>query len=361
MNYSTSLVLVAWYTQWLLRMSTISGFQTIRNLDNRRNLVKRSPDIQRDKINEDPKLGSTVSTTCVDNIIFIVHGVGTGDSSLATSAEKFRQTLDTVKEKSFKSAACETHVEVINWKSDIKAEQKSLLDRLKPAASGDVNDLRDMLNSAAADIMYYLTPWRKEALVANVTNKLNTAYSNLLESDPSRFRGAKVALVAHSLGSLIVYDILSSDSDKTLTFPVDFVFAWGSPLAAYLSMKSANNDKINLPTKMGRYFNIYHPLDPLAFRQEAIFFGEEPQQAMQLRKWFTSPFRKQPKPDDLYDVTPRIDYVLPSSIYDAVGITEVLMIKSHSSYWASTDIALHILSKLTGTDTEPFFDNDWSE
>lgn len=355
MNYHAILFVYLYYTQLLVRLSKSSALLSHGRLTPRRGLVRRSPDLYREEYSTLPTDTSN-STAPVDHIIFIVHGVGTENSRLASSAMKFRQTLDTVKGHSFKDTPCETHVEVINWKKTVKKEQLSLLQRLKPSASADVDEMRDTINNAATDLMYFLTPSRKESLVSDVTNQLNTAYETLLETDPTRFRNAKVAIVGYSMGAMIVYDILSSP--ESLVFPVHSFFSWGSPLAAYLSIENSN--ELQLPRALRHYFNIYHPLDPFGFRQEPLIVGYQSKPAEQLRKWFTLPFSGEDKSNTQGGVQ-RIDYVLPTSLYDTVGITELLMLQSHSSYWTSTDVAFHILLTLTGVDGDVFFDNEWTE
>eukprot|EP01133_Synstelium_polycarpum_P010910 gene10910-12715_t len=82
-----------------------------------------------------------------------------------------------------------------------------------------------------------------------------------------KFRGL-VSIVAHSLGSVICWDILSK---KHVTFKVENVYAIGSPLGIFLRLNGNEMGKMDI-TKVipqcSNWFNIFSPTDPVAYRIE---------------------------------------------------------------------------------------------
>ena len=62
-------------------------------------------------------------------------------------------------------------------KNEIYADQMEILDRLKPESTDSaVTEIRDSLSSAAADLIFYMTPHRKQAVITDVTRQLNAAH-----------------------------------------------------------------------------------------------------------------------------------------------------------------------------------------
>jgi len=292
------------------------------------------------------KNGRKTNPKTCEFIVFVVHGIGGTDAGLERNTDQFRDALETVRAASFRAVPCETHVVLINWKKTIAAEQENLLSPLRPESSGEACSLRDFSNSVAADVMYYMAPSRKGALVGDVCAQLSSAYATLQESDPERYANAKVAIVAYSLGSLIVYDLLTEKA--RLGFVVHWLFLWGSPLSAYLALTSPPSTKHKLP--LASYYNIFHPLDPLAFRQEPLFYGEAARPAVPLSHWFREDAASAALEVAEAEEPRRLDFVLQAP--GGGGIVRLMVVWSmydaHGVYWDNKDVALFILHRLTG-------------
>jgi hypothetical protein len=76
-------------------------------------------------------------------------------------------------------------------------------------------------------------------------------------------QGEKLVLVTHSMGTMVAYDVLRNCPDCP---PVDTLFTLGSPLGVQevqdqLVAKDAK--KVDFPPALGRWINIYDPLDPV--------------------------------------------------------------------------------------------------
>jgi hypothetical protein len=141
--------------------------------------------------------------------------------------------------------------------------------------------LRYINNDILSDVLFYFTSFHGQQLINIVTQCLNDTYKKFCAKNPD-FDG-KVSIVAHSLGSIICYDILAHQDDgvedpsnpsypQTQThFPIvypkldflpDFLFGLGSPLAAVLVMRGQSFESYRVPTKV-KYFNIFNLYDPM--------------------------------------------------------------------------------------------------
>lgn len=76
-----------------------------------------------------------------------------------------------------------------------------------------------------------------------------------------------------------------------LAFPVPYLFAAGSPIATFLTMRGASAQPTDpchgphlLPPNT-RVFNIFHSVDPLAYRLEPLIFSSERQPAVPVGPW----------------------------------------------------------------------------
>ena len=157
--------------------------------------------------------------------------------------------------------------------------------------------LRSFANDTLLDVLYFMSPEHHDLLIDIVTNEMNDVVE--------RFRSltgysGKISIMAHSLGSIITWDILSHQRPKInpssdasfqsptstlpdisapltsaypqLSFPVTNTFILGSPVAVFLLIRNKNQP---LPSNYSlpgckRIFNIFHPYDPAAYRIEPL-------------------------------------------------------------------------------------------
>ena len=288
----------------------------------------------------------------VEWVIFVVHGVGGTDADLEKSAEEFRHALDSAKNSlsggkvthpSDSPHAPTTHVELINWKKKVADEQQSLLAPLKPESRGDVGKYRDMVNSAAADILFYMSNARKSAILQDVKKQLNSMHTKLVSDN--RFASVRIAVVGYSLGSMIVSDILSTSDD--LKFPVSALFLWGSPLSAYKSLTEPSVPRLSLPFKL-RYFNIMHPHDPLAFRQDALVHQAPPRPPVPLGHGRDGALKEGV---GVGGPNQPVDFLLHATAAPGGPLAAVHMLQAHLGYWSNPDVALFILIQLAAAET----------
>ena len=299
---------------------------------------------------------SVVVEQGIRNIILIVHGVVSTDAGLETNLEKTRQAFEQVRQQG--NPPC--HVELINWKAGVIGLQSSLFDRIIPRGSLPVES-RVFVAYSISDVAFYLTPSHCELIKSLVVSLLNKRITEL--KNDTKFANAKITLVGYSLGSVIVHDILT-ELPSRLDFEVSHVFFWGSPLAAYLSVKDSQfqRGRFDIPKKFN-VFNIYHPHDPVAFRIEPLFYHMESDiaDAEPVPVWDASNSSSSTKNgwnslfgfganSDRNTSAPlapkrRLDYVLQESVTESFS-HQFSMLTAHHSYWSSRDVALFMLKKI---------------
>ncbi|KAF4675394.1 hypothetical protein FOL47_007852 [Perkinsus chesapeaki] len=346
----------------------------------------------------------------VDHIILVVHGIGPGDEHLNNNLDMMRETFEFVRLHWFWSMKVDCHIEMINWKKHVRESQKRMFEKITPArlSGGEqYHDTRMLLNVATADIIYYITPDKRQIILDTVTKLLNDTVSRLQSSHPQRYANSRVSLVGHSLGSVILYDILK-EAANPLKFEVDRFFLWGSPLAVFLSINNSTeqNDEssltpqtiFHLPNRLPIY-NVFHPHDPVAFRLDPLVSLDYPKESLVLPHWQNNELRsfthmrpvtvinrsnRKPKRDanpsrqnmrrswmeamfrtstEDEEVTSshsdiagssgtvgRVDYALQESTTEGIvhSVHRMSIISAHSCYWNSRDLATFMLKVLAG-------------
>ncbi|XP_038074819.1 phospholipase DDHD1-like [Patiria miniata] len=274
----------------------------------------------------------------ISHLVFVVHGVGQimDRSSIIKSCSDLRKGADKTINKHFPDLtgpACTKRIEYlpVEWRSSLSLDS-GVVSAITPQK---LKGLRHVLNSTGMDILYYTSPLYRSEIVKGLHLQLCRLYSLFCSRNPGfEPNGGKVSIFAHSLGSVIVYDILTGwnpihlydqylnheqgshpdlDSvsdhhqelatelnearkkvaeleDKLLAtnqvavsikspkldFQIDSFFCVGSPLAVFLVMRgyrAQGNGSIShiIPKSIcKRIFNIYHPADPVAYRLEPL-------------------------------------------------------------------------------------------
>ena len=270
--------------------------------------------------------------------LFCVHGIGASAESIEENRRGLEYALSQIGER-------DVIVESVNWKLDVTNEQESLLERLFLVEGHNrVIRQKQWAAAAAADVLFYMRKKRRAKMIENTINQLNNIYQTRLPE----IRQARIALIGHSLGSMIVYDILSNLPNNNLQLHVDVWFLWGSPLSAYkaLTTKKKSPIVISVPQHT-RYFNVINPLDPVAFRQEPLINRDEHSEPILIPSWCQD--------TKYFNINSRFDFILNNrlpwlskALPGDLGslLTTTSMIDAHSSYWKSQDLAAFTVSQL---------------
>uniref|UniRef100_A0A182MN15 DDHD domain-containing protein n=1 Tax=Anopheles culicifacies TaxID=139723 RepID=A0A182MN15_9DIPT len=273
----------------------------------------------------------------IDHLLFMVHGIGEACDL------RFRRVEEVVDEfRSISAQLVQSHyrssfdrgdvgrVEIlpISWHDDLHSEESGVDEKLKSITLPSIPKLRHFTNDTLLDVLFYTSPMFCQSIIDAVGKSLNRLYTLFCQRNPT-FDG-RVSLAGHSLGSLILFDLLchqkrveqkqpsepensenpDDDSVSPLTphhsvvkhrplvrkcsqqinyevgpagtgqpyitypqlmFQPKMFFALGSPIGMFVTIRGidALGLDFKLPTCDG-FFNIFHPYDPVAYRIEAL-------------------------------------------------------------------------------------------
>ncbi|CAL1526177.1 unnamed protein product [Lymnaea stagnalis] len=266
------------------------------------------------------------------HLVFVIHGIGQkmDTGSIVRCTKELRDRVRYMRSKmfpEFDGTSQRAEFLPVQWRSSLKLDG----DTVESVTPHKMKGVRSVLNSSAMDVLYYTSPlYRSE-----ITNSLKTELSRLYQMFCSRHpyfepSNGKVSIVAHSLGAVISFDIITGwnpvhlydqlmksllaeeeenakgnnevlqDVDvakqkvkdleemmksirarqgkttKSLPFSVENLFSIGSPLAVFLALRgvrpqgSGSSSHIIPCTLCKHLFNIFHPSDPVAYRLEPL-------------------------------------------------------------------------------------------
>ncbi|XP_070132827.1 proline-rich protein 36 isoform X2 [Drosophila bipectinata] len=263
----------------------------------------------------------------VDHLLFMVHGIGSACDLKMRPVEEvvddFRIIAQQLVQSHYKNSTdmgLVGRVEVlpISWHSHLHSEELGIDEKLKSITLESIPRLRNFTNDTLLDVLFYTSPKYCQKIMNTVADALNEVYLKYRMRHPE-FNGG-VSLSGHSLGSLILFDLLchqeplkeSEEENKNpdqlplkaqkvqlpnndllpkevsyamgpagtgqpvinytqLIFHPKKFFALGSPIGMFVTIRGI--DKLgldfSLPTCPG-FYNIFHPFDPVAYRIEAL-------------------------------------------------------------------------------------------
>ncbi|DAZ95455.1 TPA: hypothetical protein N0F65_013024 [Lagenidium giganteum] len=283
----------------------------------------------------------------VDHLVLIVHGMGDALKTIdIINVVTLRSIIDCAGSLRdlHKEALRSQHFEhlkgrkprveflPIEWHS--KLHMEGLDNGIRDVTLPAIHKLREFANDTVLDVLFFMSPTFHQVILEQVAQEMNRVFE-LFQSRNKGWTGEraahrkKVSIIAHSLGAIISFDILShqtqtpkkmdeegldfenangleamfvekmkersrSESDKhtwdrmqrnmatnnerkrpssdvpRLAFRVENLFCLGSPVGLFLKVRGQKLQRdFCLPTCL-RLFNIYHPYDPVAYRIEPI-------------------------------------------------------------------------------------------
>ncbi len=220
----------------------------------------------------------------------------------------------------------------VQWRKTLNLEIDGLAASLMPPG---ISSLRHVLHSTAVEVLFYLTPMHRRAILDSVVYSLNVVYNKFMARNPD-FDG-QISLFAHSLGSVLCWDVLCNQGSLSresvdlaslghrhasstkspaslpspgppawapgsleigrLAFDVDNFIVAGSPLGCFLALRGVNQATgLGLGTpasaalmhtnpanpgsadglpRCKRMYNVYHPLDPVVYKLEPLAYSPE--------------------------------------------------------------------------------------
>uniref|UniRef100_A0A2C9K0T3 DDHD domain-containing protein n=1 Tax=Biomphalaria glabrata TaxID=6526 RepID=A0A2C9K0T3_BIOGL len=266
------------------------------------------------------------------HLVFVIHGIGQkmDTGSIVRCTKELRDRVRYMRTKmfpDFDTTSQRAEFLPVQWRSSLKLDG----DTVESVTPHKMKGVRSVLNSSAMDVLYYTSPLYRSEITASLKTELIRLYQMFCSRHPY-FEpcNGKVSIVAHSLGAVISYDIitgwnpvnlydqlmnslLAEEEDnakdnaeilqdvaiaknkvqeleemmksirarqrkniKSLPFQIENLFCIGSPLAVFLALRgirphgTGSTDNI-LPTSLCKHiFNIFHPSDPVAYRIEPL-------------------------------------------------------------------------------------------
>ncbi|ABN64301.2 predicted protein [Scheffersomyces stipitis CBS 6054] len=266
----------------------------------------------------DLEVSAASSNREIDHLVLCVHGIGQvlggkyESVNFTHSINVLRKTMRTVykEDKRYKALAYPKDESVettknnriqvlpISWRHKVDfhpskpiesfdSKGKHRLPTLSQINVDGVKALRSLLGDVVLDILLYYEPKYANQIYSVVISELNRVYQLYKERNP-HFNG-KIHIMGHSLGSAIVFDIMSNqrtvqgqglDLIKELDFEVENLFCVGSPAGMFKLLEQKNIASRSLVSgpisteydspKCKSLFNIFHPCDPVGYRMEPL-------------------------------------------------------------------------------------------
>lgn len=211
----------------------------------------------------------------VTDLILVVHGIGQKlservDSFHFTHAiNDFRRQVNIelsseVVQGKLRAEMGGIMVLPINWRLTLSLDDGEPEDRTQrgPASDYHLKDItpetlpavRNLISDVMLDIPYYLSN-HKQKMIAAVVKEANRVYRLWCRNNPGFHKSGRVHLIAHSLGSAMVMDVLSQQPTKLpkninpktrhveenfFEFDTKSLFCCGSPAGFFLLLNRAN-------------------------------------------------------------------------------------------------------------------------
>lgn len=244
--------------------------------------VDKQEEVQEEQVS--PVLKSPTLNGPPDHVAFVIHGIGQQTEKFGFFQKHLQSLYDTTNKAVEENGLLkEVNVEYvpIEWHKHIHEETDAVMDDITLRS---IPTMRMVNNDYLADAFFYLSKERGQSIVNHVTQTFNEAYSQFIRKNAG-FKG-KIAILAYSLGGIITWDILSNQhlglegrfhSKLDLSFPKldfkpDYLFALGSPLSAFMTVRN-QDPKVYHPDPSIVFENIFHPFDPLAYRFEPLLMS----------------------------------------------------------------------------------------
>ncbi|KAF0698567.1 Aste57867_10831 [Aphanomyces stellatus] len=301
----------------------------------------------------------------INHLMFVIHGIGPHDSFSdepldnekrpTNDLNNFRKLFCAVRESQIpQDIPLSLEIIPVEWHTKVR---KLGVDEVFLSISPEKSKwLRGINRDQIMDVLYYSTPTFGKLIAESVLGEMNTKYRDFIKQNPG-WTG-RVSIFAHSLGTLIAYDILTQYVDAgTLAFEVENLFCAGSPVPIFalarghLDIRDGKYRDGLKPPKAKNYFNIIHTADPIAYRVEPLIKAEmAAHPVVQLEESAFSHcstfgdmvrvYKEVLKADDSMVNTwkgQRMDIQVPRAFWDMLA-GDFYALQAHGDYWLSRDV-----------------------
>ncbi|XP_077113995.1 SEC23-interacting protein isoform X2 [Ranitomeya variabilis] len=157
-----------------------------------------------------------------DHLVFMVHGIGPVCDlrfrSIIECVDDFRSVSLKLLQSHFKKFLDEGKVHrveflPVHWHSALHGDATGVDRHIKKITLPSIGRLRHFTNETLLDVLFYNSPTYCQTIVDKVSLEVNRLYELFMSRNPDFMGGVSVA--GHSLGSLILFDMLSNQTDRT--------------------------------------------------------------------------------------------------------------------------------------------------
>ncbi|XP_062071186.1 SEC23-interacting protein isoform X2 [Lepus europaeus] len=156
----------------------------------------------------------------VDHLVFMVHGIGPVCDlrfrSIIECVDDFRVVSLKLLQTHFKKSLDDGKVSrveflPVHWHSSLGGDATGVDRNIKKITLPSIGRFRHFTNETLLDILFYNSPTYCQVIVEKVGMEINRLHALFMSRNPN-FKGG-VSVAGHSLGSLILFDILSNQKD----------------------------------------------------------------------------------------------------------------------------------------------------
>ncbi|XP_018536501.1 SEC23-interacting protein [Lates calcarifer] len=203
----------------------------------------------------------------VDHLVFMVHGIGPVCDlrfrSMVECVDDFRNVSLKLLHSHFKKPLDESAISrveflPVQWHTALHGDATGVDRRIKKITLPSTGRLRHFTNETLLDVLFYNSPTYCQTIMDTVALEINRLYALFLKRNPDYKGGISVA--GHSLGSLILFDLLSNQKN-------------GSPPFSMPVMPTSNGDTKQVAAPVTQSSNTVTPPPPV--EEEAKEDGEE--------------------------------------------------------------------------------------
>ncbi|XP_036953894.1 phospholipase DDHD2-like [Acanthopagrus latus] len=167
----------------------------------------------------------------VDHLVFMVHGIGPACDlrlrSIIQGVNDFRSASLSLLASHYKQAQQDGQIGrveflPVNWHSSLHGDATGVDEDIQRITLPSISKLRHFTNDTLLDLFFYNSPTYCQTIVDTVASEINRLHALFHQRHPE-FKGA-VSVVGHSLGSLILFDLLTNqrtDSEPREEGPSD--------------------------------------------------------------------------------------------------------------------------------------------
>ncbi|XP_039528519.1 SEC23-interacting protein isoform X1 [Pimephales promelas] len=183
---------------------------TTQDGQTRPRVVKRGVDDDQDEV-PDGEMAQ------VDHLVFMVHGIGPVCDlrfrSMVECVDDFRSVSLKLLQSHFKKARDDhviSRVEFlpVHWHTALHGDATGVDRRIKKITLPSTGRLRHFTNETLLDVLFYNSPTYCQTIMDTVAFEINRLHALFMARNPD-FKG-RVSVSGHSLGSLILFDLLSN-------------------------------------------------------------------------------------------------------------------------------------------------------